>query len=229
MWSIAAAHSTRTFHPSFIKQVITAITDYLHTGLSKKILAKFSDSCSVRADGLCIGSPRLVGGGWGGRREFQTYKNFFATRCTRKIKSHNVVIYFVGLINHRRCYTSTKRYLRLRRDCESFPPSLVALPDEPWICFREPLEAKLVGDVSGRRPLSYVGIGVYSLAPFSYLVPSAKVDIQRNSKLMFRLWSPNLSHTFIYSITCGGLLRCSNYSFEQKNSCVFEFPAFLLP
>ena len=28
----------------------------------QKNLAKFSDTCSVRADGLCIGSPRLVGG-----------------------------------------------------------------------------------------------------------------------------------------------------------------------
>ena len=31
-------------------------------GRAKKNLAKFSDTCSVRADGLCIGSPRLVGG-----------------------------------------------------------------------------------------------------------------------------------------------------------------------
>ena len=30
-------------------------------GRAKKNLAKFSDTCSVRADGLCIGSPRLVG------------------------------------------------------------------------------------------------------------------------------------------------------------------------
>ena len=28
-----------------------------HTGLSKENLAKFSDTCTVRADGLCIGSP----------------------------------------------------------------------------------------------------------------------------------------------------------------------------
>ena len=32
------------------------------TGSSEKKLAKLSDTCSVRADGLCIGSPRLVGG-----------------------------------------------------------------------------------------------------------------------------------------------------------------------
>ena len=32
------------------------------TGSSKKNFAKFSDTCSVRADVLCIGSPRLVGG-----------------------------------------------------------------------------------------------------------------------------------------------------------------------
>ena len=31
------------------------------TGWSKKVPAKFSDTCSVRADGLCIGCPQLVG------------------------------------------------------------------------------------------------------------------------------------------------------------------------
>ena len=31
------------------------------TELSKKNPAKFSDTCSVRADGLCIGCPKLVG------------------------------------------------------------------------------------------------------------------------------------------------------------------------
>ena len=30
--------------------------------VEQKNLAKFSDTCSVRADVLCIGSPRLVGG-----------------------------------------------------------------------------------------------------------------------------------------------------------------------
>ena len=30
--------------------------------MSKKNLAMFNDTCSVGADGLCIGSPRLVGG-----------------------------------------------------------------------------------------------------------------------------------------------------------------------
>ena len=30
--------------------------------VEQKNLAKFSDTCSVRAHGLCIGSPRLVGG-----------------------------------------------------------------------------------------------------------------------------------------------------------------------
>ena len=29
--------------------------------VEQKNLAKFSDTCSIRADGLCIGSPRLVG------------------------------------------------------------------------------------------------------------------------------------------------------------------------
>ena len=40
----------------------TEVFLHLITGSSKKNLAKFSDTCSVRADGLCIGSPRLVGG-----------------------------------------------------------------------------------------------------------------------------------------------------------------------
>ena len=33
----------------------------IRTGSSKKVPAKFSDTCSVRADGLCIGCPTLVG------------------------------------------------------------------------------------------------------------------------------------------------------------------------
>ena len=32
-----------------------------NTGSSKKVPAKFSDTCSVRAGGLCIGCPKLVG------------------------------------------------------------------------------------------------------------------------------------------------------------------------
>ena len=39
-------------------------------------LAKFSDTCSVRADGLCIGSPRLVGGRKVGNSNMQ---EFFCT------------------------------------------------------------------------------------------------------------------------------------------------------
>ena len=31
------------------------------TGWSKKVPAKFSDTCSIRADGLYIGCPKLVG------------------------------------------------------------------------------------------------------------------------------------------------------------------------
>ena len=45
-------------------------------GLAKKNLAKFSDTCSVRADGLCIGSPRLVGGRKAGNSNMQ---EFFCT------------------------------------------------------------------------------------------------------------------------------------------------------
>ena len=46
------------------------------TWLSKKVHAKFSDTCSVRADGLCIGSPRLVGGRKLGNSNMQ---EFFGT------------------------------------------------------------------------------------------------------------------------------------------------------
>ena len=52
------------------------------TGSSKINLAKFSDTCSVRADpadALCIGSPRLVGGRRAGNSNMQ--KNF-PPRCT---------------------------------------------------------------------------------------------------------------------------------------------------
>ena len=55
-----------------------------YTGLSKKVPAKFSDTCSVRADGLCIGSPRLVGGRKAGNSNVQ---EFFCT-----------TLYSVGLI-----------------------------------------------------------------------------------------------------------------------------------
>ena len=51
------------------------------TGSSKKILAKFSDTSSVRADGLCIGSPRLVGGRKTGNSNMQ---EFF---CTMRMES----------------------------------------------------------------------------------------------------------------------------------------------
>ena len=39
--------------------------------VEQKKLAKFSDTCSVRADGLCIGSPRLVGGRKAGNSNMQ--------------------------------------------------------------------------------------------------------------------------------------------------------------
>ena len=53
-----------------------------HTGASKKNPAKFSDSCSVRADGLCIGSPRLVVSGWEEGGKFKHARIFFAPGCT---------------------------------------------------------------------------------------------------------------------------------------------------
>ena len=39
----------------------------------KKNLAKFSDTCSVRADGLCIRSPRLVGGRKAGNSNMEDF------------------------------------------------------------------------------------------------------------------------------------------------------------
>ena len=45
--------------------------------VEEKNLAKFSDTFSVRADGLCIGSPRLVGGGEGGK--FKQARVYFCT------------------------------------------------------------------------------------------------------------------------------------------------------
>ena len=44
----------------------------------KKTLAKFSDTCSVTADWLCIGSPRLVGGR---KAENSNMQEFFAPCC----------------------------------------------------------------------------------------------------------------------------------------------------
>ena len=38
-----------------------------------KNLAKFSDTCSVRDDGLCIGSPRLMGGRKEGNLNMQEF------------------------------------------------------------------------------------------------------------------------------------------------------------
>ena len=53
-------------------------------GRAKKNLAKFSDTCSVRADGLCIGSPRLVGGRKAGNSNLQ---EFFFTTLYRDFES----------------------------------------------------------------------------------------------------------------------------------------------
>ena len=41
--------------------------------VEQKNLAKFSDRGSVRADGLCIGSPRLVGGRKAGNLNMQVF------------------------------------------------------------------------------------------------------------------------------------------------------------
>ena len=51
--------------------------DTLYYRVEQKNLAKFSDTCSVRADGLCIGSPMIVGGSKVGNSNMQ--KIFFAT------------------------------------------------------------------------------------------------------------------------------------------------------
>ena len=50
--------------------------DRSFTRSSKKILLKFSDTCSVSANGLCIGSPRLEGGRKAGISNMQ---EFFCT------------------------------------------------------------------------------------------------------------------------------------------------------
>ena len=57
--------------------------------VEQKNLAKFSDACSVRADGLCIGSPRSVGGRKAGNSNMQ---DFFAPHC--RIKSSMMSINF---------------------------------------------------------------------------------------------------------------------------------------
>ena len=48
-------------------------------GRAKKNLAKFNDTFSVRADGPCIGCPKLVGGRKAGNSNML---DFFAPRCT---------------------------------------------------------------------------------------------------------------------------------------------------
>ena len=55
----------------------------------KKNLAKFSDTCSVRADGLCIGSPRLVGGKNAGNLNLQEF--FCTTLYGHMSKSFSVL------------------------------------------------------------------------------------------------------------------------------------------
>ena len=47
--------------------------------VNKKNLSKFSDTYSVRADGLCIGIPKLVGGWKAGNSNVQ---DFFCAHCT---------------------------------------------------------------------------------------------------------------------------------------------------
>ena len=47
--------------------------DSICTGFSKKVPAKFSDTCSARADGLCIGIPALVGGRKAGNSNLQEF------------------------------------------------------------------------------------------------------------------------------------------------------------
>ena len=42
-----------------------------YTGSRKKNPAKFSDTCSVRADGLCNGCPQLVGSSKAGNSNMQ--------------------------------------------------------------------------------------------------------------------------------------------------------------
>ena len=73
-------------------------------GRAKKNLAKFSATYSVRADGLCIGSPRLVGGRKAGNSNMQ---EFFCTtlymsqmsvcRCTVVLRKKDLQEYIFSL------------------------------------------------------------------------------------------------------------------------------------
>ena len=58
-----------------------------YTGLSKKVPAKFSDPCYIRADGLCIGCPKLVGSRKAG------YSNMQELFCSTLYRAHAYFIF----------------------------------------------------------------------------------------------------------------------------------------
>ena len=73
-WSSSKAPGT--WNPCLIKFWSWEIALFPIQHRAKKNQAKFSDTCSVRADGPCIGSPRLVGGRRAGNWNMQ---EFFCT------------------------------------------------------------------------------------------------------------------------------------------------------
>ena len=62
--------------------------DFLLYRVEQKNLAKFSDTCSVRADGLCIGSPRSVVGWKAGNSNMQ---DFFCTTL-HEVETRNAAL-----------------------------------------------------------------------------------------------------------------------------------------
>ena len=75
MASVGIVHQSSTYalHPN--KQAGKTPQKRLYR-VEQKNLAKFSDKCYVRADGLCIGSLRLVDGG---KRENSNMQEIFCT------------------------------------------------------------------------------------------------------------------------------------------------------
>ena len=64
--------------------------------VEQKNLAKFSDTGSARARGLCIGSPRLVGGRKAGNSNMQ---DFFLHHTVRRNPPRWRGMVFIGVIN----------------------------------------------------------------------------------------------------------------------------------
>ena len=87
------APSLVKFVPAIARLFCLALPGSLTTGSSKKNPAKFSDTCSVRADGLCIDCL----GQWAERvRENSNMQEFFCTTLyvLRRIKETSAHTYF---------------------------------------------------------------------------------------------------------------------------------------